>query len=88
MDGITAYCNDILALLQAVALKYFNLIKGTEKIIVDSLSIYSNISDQSLTKHFNSVLPHQTAASFHIKLPPIEITYWVFSLSASSTRPR
>ena len=49
---------------------YSKHIKVTKNIIVESLSRDFNISDQSLTKNFNSILPPQTAASFHIKLPP------------------
>ena len=59
---------------------YSQNIKGTENIIVDSLSRGFNISDQSLTKKFISIIPPQTTASFHIKLPPREIISWVFSL--------
>ena len=43
---------------------YSQRIKGTNNIIVDSLSRDFDISDQYLTKHFKSILPPQTAASF------------------------
>ena len=49
---------------------YSQHIKGTEKIIVDSLSRDFHRSDQTLTKHFNQILPQQTAAFFHIKQLP------------------
>ena len=52
---------------------YSQNIKGTEKIIVDDLSRDFHRSDQTLTKHFNQILPQQTAALFHIKQPPINV---------------
>ena len=53
---------------------YSQHIKGTDNIIADSLSRDFNISDQYLTKNINSILPPQTSASFHIKLPPRDIS--------------
>ena len=53
---------------------YSQYIKGTDNIIADSLSRDFNISDQYLTKNINSILPPQTSASFHIKLPPRDIS--------------
>ena len=63
-------------------------IKVTKNIIAEFLSRDLNISDQSLTKVFNSILPPHTAASFHIQLPSREIISWILSLAASLTRPR
>ena len=40
------------------------------KVIVDSLSRDFHRSDQTLTKHFNQILPQQIAALFRIKQPP------------------
>ena len=65
---------------------YSQHIKGDDKIIADLLSRDFRISYCSLTKKINSILPPQTAASFHIKLPPREIISWILLLSASSTR--
>ena len=56
-------------------------------IIVDSLSRYFHRSDQRLTKYFNQILPHQTAACFHIKQPPRNVISWISSLAAASTLP-
>ena len=46
---------------------YSQHIKRTKNIIADSLSRDFNISSQYFTKKFNSILPPQTSASFHIK---------------------
>ena len=67
---------------------YSQQIKGTENIIADSLSRDLNISDQPLRKKINSILPPQTAASFHIKLRPREIISWILSISTSLKRSR
>ena len=67
---------------------YSQHIKVTKNIIVDSHSRDFNISYQSLTQHFSSILTPQIAASFHIKLPPREIISCILSLESSSTRPR
>ena len=67
---------------------YYQHIKGTDNIFAESLSRDFNISDQSLKKCFSSILPPQTAASFHTKLPPINISFWILSLEAYSTQPR
>ena len=56
--------------------------KGTDTIIEVLLSRDFKISDQSLTKKPNSVLPPQKAASFHIKMLPIDIISWILSLAA------
>ena len=43
---------------------YSQHIKGTEIIIVDSLSRDFHRSDQTLTKYFNQILPQHTAGFF------------------------
>ena len=52
-------------------------IKGTEKIIADSLSRDFHRSDQTLPKHFNQILPPQTAEFFHIKELPRNVISWI-----------
>ena len=66
---------------------YSKYIKGTEKIIADSLSRDFHRSDQTLTKNFNQILPQQTAALFHIKQLPRNVISWISSLAAASTLP-
>ena len=61
--------------------------KGTEKIIAYSLSRYLYRSEQTLTKHFNQILPPHTAASFHIKDPPRNVISWISSLAAALKLP-
>ena len=61
---------------------YSQHIKGTEKIITDSLSRYFHMSDQTLTKTFNRILPQQTAASFQIKNPPRNVISWISLLES------
>ena len=66
---------------------YSQHIKGTEKIIADSLSRDFHKSDQTLTNIFNQILPQQTAALFHIKQLPRNVISWISSLAAASTLP-
>ena len=66
---------------------YSQHIKGTESIITYYLSHNFRRLDQTLTKHFNQILPPHTSASLHIKQLPRNVISWISMLSAASTLP-
>ena len=83
-DAVAIWLEKIM--IENDAVLYLQHIKGIHNIIADMLSRDGHLPDNQLILMFNLSFPTQTPTNFYLVPLPIEITSWMLSLNASSTK--